>query len=130
MLDVDHFKLYNDFYGHAMGDKCIKKVAEILKKTIAGKKGLAARYGGEEFCCVLTDSNFEGAIVFAKEILNEIRREAIPHEKSSTAAYVTVSIGAYSVLPKDGESSMELIRTADNYLYNAKKNGRNQISTN
>ncbi len=126
MLDIDHFKRYNDFYGHAMGDKCIKIVADILKKNIRPKTDLAARYGGEEFCCILTHTGLEEAWKIADSIIQALREEKIPHERSDTSKIVTISLGVYSTLPRDEESWKELILRADDYLYKAKTNGRNQ----
>jgi diguanylate cyclase (GGDEF)-like protein len=126
MLDIDHFKRYNDFYGHAMGDKCIKQVADILKKKIRPKTDLAARYGGEEFCCILTQTGLEEAWKIADSMIQALREEAIPHERSDTSQIVTISLGVYATLPRDEDSWKELILRADDYLYKAKTNGRNQ----
>ena len=127
MLDIDHFKRYNDFYGHAMGDKCIKMVAEVIKKSIRPKTDLAARYGGEEFCCVLTRTGLEEAWKIAESMIHALKVEAIPHEKSETSNMVTISLGVYSALPTDEGAWKELILRADDYLYKAKTNGRNQV---
>ena len=127
MLDIDHFKRYNDFYGHAMGDKCIKMVAEVIKKSIRPKTDLAARYGGEEFCCVLTRTGLEEAWKIAESMIHALEVEAIPHEKSETSNMVTISLGVYSALPTDEGAWKELILRADDYLYKAKTNGRNQV---
>ncbi len=127
MIDIDHFKRYNDFYGHALGDKCIKSVAEIIKKNMRPKTDLAARYGGEEFCCILTQTGLEDAWKIAESMILTLKKESIPHEKSETSKFVTISVGVYSTLPKDEESWKELILRADDYLYKAKTNGRNQV---
>lgn len=126
MLDIDHFKKYNDFYGHAMGDKCIKVVAESIKKNMR-KTDLSARYGGEEFCCVLPHTTQEEAIQVASNLIQTITKEAIPHERSETAAIVTISIGLYTTMPLDKSQWKDLILQADSKLYKAKQNGRNQI---
>jgi diguanylate cyclase (GGDEF)-like protein len=129
MLDIDHFKKFNDFYGHALGDKCIKAVAEIIKKSIRSKTDLAARYGGEEFCCVLTQTNIAEAKKIAEEMILSLKKEEIPHEKSDTSKFVTISVGVYTTLPKDEGSWKELILRADDLLYKAKTSGRNQVWT-
>ncbi|HMV41265.1 MAG TPA: diguanylate cyclase [Leptospiraceae bacterium] len=126
MLDIDHFKKYNDFYGHAMGDKCIKIVAESIKKNMR-KTDLAARYGGEEFCCVLPHTTQEEAIQIADNLIQTITKEAVPHEKSDTASIVTISVGVFTTMPQDKSLWKELILNADANLYKAKQNGRNQI---
>lgn len=131
MLDIDHFKLFNDFYGHANGDKCIKTIADVMKRVIRAKSGLAARYGGEEFCCVLSETRLEDACLFAEGILSELKKEELPHERSNTSDHVTISVGVYSGLPEDsGDSWKDLIKQADKYLYDAKENGRNQFCSN
>jgi diguanylate cyclase (GGDEF)-like protein len=130
MLDIDHFKLFNDFYGHAMGDKCIKIIADVIKRTFRARSGLAARYGGEEFCCIVSETGSESACLIAEEILQELKNEAVPHEKSNTSNHVTISLGVYSGLPSSSESGKDLIKRADTYLYHAKENGRNQFCCN
>jgi diguanylate cyclase (GGDEF)-like protein len=130
IMDIDYFKLYNDHYGHADGDECLKKVANIISKSMIRSTDLSARYGGEEFACVLPETDFEGAITTAKRILKSIQNMGIPHAQSKIADYVTVSIGVASLTPQENEKALDLIEMADKALYEAKGNGRNQIAGN
>lgn len=126
MADVDHFKLYNDTYGHQMGDEALINVASVLKEVVHRPGDLAARYGGEEFIVVLQDSGKEGAITLAEKICKNIFYRHIPHEKSSYG-FVTLSMGVSSVVPTMDSLPAELIGEADKALYRAKENGRNRV---
>jgi len=126
MIDIDHFKLYNDNYGHQMGDACLKQVAAAMKRCASRPQDLLARYGGEEFILLLPQEGLDGAEVIAQRILDEVRRLALPHFKSPTASHITVSMGLASVVPPDGSEPGSLIRSADALLYRAKNNGRNR----
>lgn len=127
MIDIDHFKLYNDHYGHQQGDKCLKTVAAILTRCIRRPTDMLARYGGEEFVCVLPDTPLEGAMAVAETMQKKIARKGIPHESSKVAKHVTLSLGIATITPAAKESSINLIRHADQLLYQAKKDGRNRI---
>lgn len=126
LLDVDHFKLYNDFYGHQQGDDCLIQIAQILQNTVSRPVDLVARYGGEEFVIVLPETDQEGAITIAKAIRNTLHAAAIAHEKSSVSAQVTVSIGISCLTPISEYSPENLIDQADKALYQAKQQGRDQ----
>ncbi len=130
MLDIDHFKFFNDTYGHQAGDDCLKKVAEALRKTIHRPTDLVARFGGEEFAIVLGGTDLEGALIIAEQAMENIKDLKIPHGKSPTSEYLTISIGVATTFVKFQMPESELIRAADEALYKAKKNGRNQIVTN
>ncbi len=130
MIDIDHFKLYNDYYGHAMGDKCIKNIAGILLSALKRSADSAARYGGEEFCCILPETDIRGALKVAEEIISRLDSMQISHERSLTSPNVTVSIGVYSLIPQQGEYWKDALSKADQNLYLAKKNGRNRIECN
>lgn len=128
MLDVDHFKAFNDAYGHRAGDDCLQMVGRILAAAARRPGDLAARYGGEEFVMLLPDTDAAGAMAVAESIRRAVVEAATPHGRSSTAAVVTVSLG---VATADWESEWpsspdELIDAADNALYVAKAAGRNQ----
>ncbi len=127
LLDIDHFKLFNDTYGHQAGDDCLKKVAGALRKTIHRPTDLAARFGGEEFAIILSGTDLEGAFNVAAQVLENIKSLQIPHENSQTSEYLTVSVGVAASLVELGMSSSELVKAADESLYEAKNNGRNQI---
>lgn len=127
MIDVDHFKAYNDFYGHGGGDKCLKKIAKTLFETIKRPNDLIARYGGEEFVCLLPATELEGAISIAETMRKNIISQSIPHEKSPVADYVTISLGVSSINPIKESTPSILLETADKALYEAKNNNRNCV---
>jgi diguanylate cyclase (GGDEF)-like protein len=126
LADIDHFKLYNDTYGHQKGDECLRRVAAGVAQTIARGSDLAARYGGEEFGVVLTHTDELGAWQTAQRLLRTIRTYRIPHESSLVAKHVTISLGIASVVPQPGTTPDELVRLADAALYRAKEQGRDR----
>jgi diguanylate cyclase (GGDEF)-like protein len=132
MCDIDYFKLFNDNYGHQQGDSCIQRVAKSLAKIAKRPNDLVARYGGEEFVILLPETDLEGAEFVANLLLKRVSNEHIEHKYSLVADHVTMSIGAYSVLPDradDFDKAMEnLLKVADNNLYLAKQRGRNQVA--
>ncbi|MBF0454587.1 MAG: diguanylate cyclase [Magnetococcales bacterium] len=127
LMDIDFFKRYNDHYGHAEGDECLKKMARIISQTMPRSIDLAARYGGEEFVCVMPETDSTGAKAAAQRALEIVRESKIPHAKSSVAKYVTISIGVASWVPTLDCQSLALIEAADKQLYRAKEKGRNQL---
>jgi diguanylate cyclase (GGDEF)-like protein/hemerythrin-like metal-binding protein len=127
MLDVDHFKIFNDTYGHVGGDDCLKKIAQVLKGAAVRPADLAARYGGEEFAFILPDTSSLGARKVAEKIQEGVRTLAIPHRRSSTASHVTVSMGVVTTRCVPGGTASEVIVHADQQLYGAKAGGRNRI---
>ncbi|MEB3283203.1 MAG: diguanylate cyclase [Lyngbya sp.] len=126
LLDIDYFKLYNDFYGHQAGDQCLISIAQAIKSILKRPADLVARYGGEEFVVVLPNTNREGAIVVAQEIQQTIRHLGLVHQKSKVSNLVTVSVGISSTIPNSVNSAHRLIALADKALYTAKQQGRNQ----
>jgi diguanylate cyclase (GGDEF)-like protein len=127
MIDIDHFKLYNDHYGHQAGDTCLQQISAAMKRCATRPQDLLARYGGEEFILLLPQEGLEGTEVVANRILEEVRKLAIPHAASTTAMHVTVSLGLASVQPPpDSTEASALIRAADSNLYRAKQTGRNR----
>jgi len=128
MLDVDHFKQFNDNYGHQAGDDCLVQVATVLQTTLYRSADMAARYGGEEFICIFPNTTAEGALTIAEKIRRRIMDLDIPHLHSSVASQVTVSIGVASAIPAGGAAGWEiLIKAADLALYKAKDTGRNRV---
>jgi len=126
MMDVDHFKKYNDTYGHAEGDHCLKAIAETLEKSMQRKGDFAARYGGEEFVVVLPGTDEVGAKAVAESILSSIRDLKIPHEKNPEGNFVvTISIGIATGSSKASHSGDDYLKKADEALYLSKENGRN-----
>ncbi|TNF33043.1 MAG: diguanylate cyclase [Gammaproteobacteria bacterium] len=129
LVDVDHFKAYNDHYGHLEGDDCLKKVAEALRSICKRPTDVVARYGGEEFALILTDTPPDGAIKMAELANQSVRDLKIPHLKSSAADVCTVSVGVYSCIPQPGEKADLLLERADSLLYKAKNSGRNHVES-
>lgn len=127
MLDIDHFKTYNDTYGHLQGDDCLKTVAAILKQQVHRPADFVARYGGEEFVVLLPETELAGAEQIAENIRSAIFAEQIPHKASKTAAYVTASLGVTSGFPASTDTAEQWLQQADALLYKAKQYGRNQV---
>lgn len=123
MIDIDHFKQFNDFYGHLEGDSCLQFVSAELLKPLRRGSDWAARFGGEEFVIVLPETDLKGARCVAEKILTAFNDAQQPHEKSPMG-YVSVSIGLSQW--QKGMQSRELIDQADKQLYTAKQNGRNR----
>jgi diguanylate cyclase (GGDEF)-like protein len=126
MGDVDHFKLYNDTYGHGAGDGCLKVVASCFASSLQRPGDLAARYGGEEFVCILPETTLEGAMEVAQRICESVAALGIPHSHSSASDCVTVSLGVAACHPSEGGTPHELLAAADAKLYEAKSGGRNR----
>lgn len=128
MADIDFFKGYNDNYGHLKGDECIIKVARAIDCSVKRPLDFVARYGGEEFAIILPETNQESAITIAETIRKNVEALEIPYEHSSVSNYVTLSLGVRTVSANMDYSKNKLIDDADKALYNAKLNGRNQVS--
>lgn len=127
MVDIDHFKQYNDCYGHVAGDDCLRRVATLLR-SCAGRAGEAVcRYGGEEFALLLVDTDLAGAQVVAQRCLDSVRLAAIEHEASPVRRSVSLSIGVAACVPVSGEKPERLIQSADSALYQAKQDGRARL---
>ena len=126
LIDADHFKRYNDTYGHVRGDSCLKQIAEASLDVILRPGDLVARYGGEEFAVVLPGTDEQGALNVAEDICKAVRARQLPHE-GNAPGIVTVSIGAATMTPQRGKSSQDLIESADQALYKAKARGRNRV---
>lgn len=127
LIDIDHFKPYNDTYGHAAGDDCLKQVAKTLAASVNRPGDLVARYGGEEFVAVLPRTDPEGAAFVAEKMRRDIESLDIRHESSPTAGCLTISLGVATTLPTPHESPRELAGASDRSLYQAKRNGRNRV---
>ncbi|QXE26469.1 diguanylate cyclase with PAS/PAC and GAF sensors [Richelia sinica FACHB-800] len=127
LFDVDFFKMYNDTYGHQAGDDCLQQIADAVKNLVRRAGDLVARYGGEEFAVILSRTDSQGAIYIAKTIQNTVHRLAIPHSKSKVSNYVTVSLGAATMIPNLNLLPENLINAADTALYIAKQQGRDRF---
>lgn len=128
IIDVDHFKLYNDNYGHTRGDYVLEVVAERLNQCMRRSQDLAARYGGEEFACILPNCSGEGARLMAERIRESIDALQLPHLFSPTTPRVTVSLGATTLEAGTPCSPDQLLSLADQLLYQSKASGRHRIT--
>jgi len=126
LADIDHFKKYNDYYGHQAGDACLEQVARAMGRTAGRAQDLVARYGGEEFAILLPQLDTTGAASVAQRLLGALGRLGIPHAASPTAPLLTASMGIAAVVPAGGQTGAALIRAADAALYQAKADGRNR----
>jgi diguanylate cyclase (GGDEF)-like protein len=128
IIDIDHFKKFNDVYGHQAGDDCIKKVTHAMGSQLDRDTDIIARYGGDEFFLFLPSTESPGARLIAERILKAVRDLKIPSADSEPCGYVTVSIGCATHFPIPGDRSESLIAKADEALYRAKETGRNRCS--
>ena len=147
MVDVDHFKQYNDHYGHVEGDACLQRVAGALAQLVARADDLVARFGGEEFAILLPDTDAQQACALAHRVCEAVRSLGLPHASSDTASCVTVSVGVACVYPvfsaagtlhgsggrapeglQGAGLAQDLFERADAALYLAKQQGRNRVA--
>jgi two-component system chemotaxis family response regulator WspR len=129
MVDVDHFKLYNDTYGHLAGDDVLKTVAQTIASNFSRSADLAARYGGEEFSVILPETAADDLRSVADKLCRSVEALKLPHSASSTGTVVTISVGGATTVPQRDERFVTLIDGADKALYEAKKTGRNRAVT-
>ena len=125
MADIDHFKAYNDTYGHVAGDECIKQVGMQLLETLLRDVDKVVRYGGEEFAAILPETDTKGGEFVAKRMIEGISNLNILHGSSPVENYVTISIGLATIIPQSGMRETKLIQLSDKALYKAKNSGRN-----
>ena len=129
MLDVDYFKLFNDHYGHGLGDQCLTQVAQAMQAEINRPMDLIARYGGEEFVVLLPETDLEGARKVAESLRETVAAMQISHAHSLAAEHITISIGVACNTQSETNSAAELLQLADQALYLAKQSGRNQVKS-
>jgi diguanylate cyclase (GGDEF)-like protein len=129
LVDVDKFKDYNDLYGHAGGDLCLKQIAQSLQSTVRRPGDLVARYGGEEFAILLPDTDEDGALTIGTELLAAIRALSIPHA-AWERGIVTISVGIAVACPPAAIDPVLLVERADQALYAAKQAGRDRVLVN
>jgi diguanylate cyclase (GGDEF)-like protein len=127
LCDLDHFKDYNDRYGMAAGDECLKKIARVLEGTIRRPADIVARYGGESFALLLPNTDIEGALTVADLIRDEIRALKILHPNSPVSEYVTLSYGVVAAIPSRALDMGNLVRAAQRALQVAKEGGRDRV---
>ena len=128
MIDVDHFKNFNDCYGHVAGDDCLKMIAHSFVEELPRATDFVARYGGEEFAVVLPATDLAGATVVAERLCNKVTQLKIANKQSPVSEFVSISVGVSSVLPERSMQQLNLIELADSALYEAKESGRNQVA--
>jgi diguanylate cyclase (GGDEF)-like protein len=128
LLDIDHFKSFNDRYGHPAGDACLTRVAAAVVDAVRRPSDVTARYGGEEFAVVLPATALDGAISVAEAVRSAVATLSIPHI-DNPYGFVTVSIGASAIIPQSAASPELLLNDADAALYAAKHAGRNRAAT-
>ena len=124
MIDIDHFKRYNDYYGHVAGDECLQAVADVLRRCVRRAGEMVARYGGEEFVLLLPGSDLNHAIEIAQSCLDLLHQQAIEHKGVGPTATLTFSIGVASTTPEFGVLPGTIINAADAAMYRAKMAGR------
>jgi diguanylate cyclase (GGDEF)-like protein len=129
VLDVDHFKLYNDALGHVAGDLCLQKVAATLKSRAARPTDLAARYGGEEFVLLFAETPLDIALVVAESIRASIEALQLPHPRSPTSPWITASVGVACTVPTQFDRIEDFFVAADRRMYVAKEGGRNRVES-
>jgi diguanylate cyclase (GGDEF)-like protein len=129
LIDVDHFKQFNDNYGHGAGDECLLTLARTLEGAVRRHMDLLARYGGEEFACLLAETDEESGRVVADRLRAQVKDLRIPHAFSSASSYVTVSVGAAATVPAADDDPMDLLSHADRLLYHAKESGRDRTAS-
>lgn len=127
MIDIDHFKQFNDTYGHQAGDSALQAIAKVLKDDMGRPHDLIARYGGEEFVCVLPGTDLAGAQIMAEQLRHAVQALGIIHSASSSASVVTISLGLALIIPTDELTPDRLLAAADAQLYKAKHSGRNRV---
>jgi diguanylate cyclase (GGDEF)-like protein/PAS domain S-box-containing protein len=127
MIDVDHFKQYNDHYGHLAGDDCLRRIAQRLSHAATRPKDFFARFGGEEFVLVLPESDVDAAALVANRCRDLVFKEQIQHATSTTGQILTISIGVGTIVPTHDDQPRNFIDEVDARLYRAKQGGRNRV---
>ena len=128
LCDLDNFKSFNDYYGHQNGDNCLKQVAQLLQKVLKRPGDKVFRYGGEEFAIILPNTAYEGGEIIARQLVQIVEQNQIPHHSSEINSFVSVSLGIAVMNSAEKISSQELFQIADIALYQAKNRGRNCYS--
>lgn len=128
ICDIDHFKAYNDFYGHVAGDNCLKQVARTIVQCVSRANDACCRYGGEEFAIILPNANEAQSTHVAEKLRASIEQLMMPHQKSATSDFLTMTLGVVTLMPEEQTEREALIELADKALYIGKTQGRNRVS--
>ena len=128
MMDIDHFKEFNDTYGHGSGDECLHKVAGAISGSLRRAGDFAARYGGEEFAALLPYTEVNEGLDIAEKIRQAVADLDVRHEQSPIAGYVTISIGLTEIHAREDLSIFQAVQRADQALYKAKQEGKNRVA--
>jgi diguanylate cyclase (GGDEF)-like protein len=127
MIDIDNFKTYNDTYGHPAGDRCLRLVADVLRKHANRTRDVAARFGGEELALIMPETNLGGAAIVARRLRASVESLAIPQGNGARHRVVTISIGVCAASNGLEVSPASMLAEADRALYAAKQGGRNRV---
>jgi diguanylate cyclase (GGDEF)-like protein len=127
LIDIDYFKRYNDHYGHQKGDQLLREVANIISNQATRADDLVARYGGEEFVVILSNASHDDAVMLAERTRKAIIDAELTHEDSEVSNVITISAGVATITPNNLQDCYEIVHKADEKLYEAKNNGRNQV---
>lgn len=127
LLDIDHFKQFNDHYGHLQGDDCLKSVAQALTRAAARPRDFVGRFGGEEFVLILPETDEAAARHIAERCRQQVRQQRIPHERSSVSPMLTVSLGVGTLVPGAQDRPLDFLNAVDKLLYQAKQRGRDRL---
>ncbi|MBF0159502.1 MAG: diguanylate cyclase [Magnetococcales bacterium] len=129
LMDIDCFKLFNDHYGHAEGDHCLRQVAQAIHQVAQRPPDLVARYGGEEIVAILPDTSLDGLQIIGDKMLQAVRALQMPHNFSKVESrMVSISMGATTLIPSDDIEPKSLIEAADRLLYQSKEGGRDRLT--
>lgn len=127
VFDIDHFKQYNDLYGHVEGDNCLISLAKAISNLPLRSSDMFARYGGEEFVMILPETSADAAATIAEKCRSTVEALQIPHEGAASGGVVTISVGVCTIFPSPEDEKKSLIECADKMLYEAKRSGRNRV---
>lgn len=127
LIDIDHFKSFNDNYGHPAGDACLRRVATLISRTLSRPGDYVARYGGEEFACILPETDHAGALALAEFLRQTLSDENIEHQFAPKVGHLTISVGLATMVPDHQRDRADLVELADKALYAAKRNGRDVV---
>lgn len=127
LLDIDHFKQFNDHYGHIQGDDCLKSVGQALSRAASRPRDFVGRFGGEEFVLVLPETDEAAARHIAERCRQQVRQQRIAHERSSVSSLLTISLGVGTIVPGVHDSPLDFLNSVDKLLYQAKQRGRDRL---